>query len=54
MTVGSNPMSALAMTPRERRDELCSLLAAGLLRLRLRSDPVSCGPTREKDATHRA
>ncbi len=33
---GSNPLSPSLMTTRERLDELCRLLALGLVRLRLR------------------
>jgi len=31
-----NPLAPLAMTPTERRAELCGLLALGLVRLKLR------------------
>ncbi len=33
---GSNPLPPATMTPRERRTELCALLALGLMRLRMR------------------
>ncbi len=33
---GSNPLPPATMTPRERRAELCALLALGLIRLRMR------------------
>lgn len=32
--VGSNPMPTFKMTPKERRAELCKILAAGLIRLK--------------------
>jgi len=31
-----NPLAPLAMTPAERRTELCGLLALGLLRLKIK------------------
>ena len=34
--VGPNPLPSANMTPRERRAELCALLALGLVRLRMR------------------
>ncbi|TFL19449.1 hypothetical protein DR046_02765 [Jannaschia formosa] len=37
---GSNPLPPAAMTPQERRAELCRLLALGLIRLRMRTDAV--------------
>ena len=33
---GPNPLPPATMTPRERRAELCALLALGLIRLRMR------------------
>ena len=33
-----NPLAPLAMTPAERRTELCGLLALGLLRLQIKND----------------
>ena len=33
-----NPLSPELMTPAERRSELCRLLAAGLVRLRMREN----------------
>ncbi len=33
---GPNPLPPATMTPRERRAELCTLLATGLIRLRMR------------------
>ncbi len=33
---GPNPLPPANMTPRERRAELCNLLALGLIRLRMR------------------
>lgn len=35
-----NPVPAVTLTPAERRAELCSLLAAGLLRLRQRDSDL--------------
>ncbi len=35
--VGANPLPPANMTPRERRAELCALLALGLIRLRMRA-----------------
>jgi len=34
--LGPNPLPPATMTPRERRAELCALLALGLIRLRMR------------------
>jgi len=34
--LGPNPLPPANMTPRERSAELCRLLAAGLIRLRMR------------------
>jgi len=36
-----NPLHPDRMTPAERRDELCAILARGLLRLRARDAEVS-------------
>ena len=36
-----NPLHPDQMTPAERRDELCAILARGLLRLRARERQVS-------------
>lgn len=33
---GANPLSPFLMTAAERRAELCAILAAGLMRLRVR------------------
>ena len=43
-----NPLHPDRMTPAERRDELCSILARGLLRLRVRERE----PEREVSASH--
>ncbi len=37
MTRGSNPLPAGRMTASERRQELCTLLALGVVRLRVRN-----------------
>lgn len=34
---GPNPLSAHLMSPRERREELCKILAFGLIRLKQRN-----------------
>ena len=49
-----NAIPPASMTPAERRTELCAMLAAGLLRLRLRhSDlPETQGAKREGSTTH--
>ena len=56
MTYGSNPLAASALSPSERRQELCHLLALGLIRLHLRhSDKDETAPgKRECSTTHSA
>jgi len=45
--LGSNPLPPDQMTPRERRAELCALLALGLIRLRMREQAQLSAKNRE-------
>jgi hypothetical protein len=42
-----NPLTSSVMTPAERRDELCGLLALGLMRLKMKDEPEPANGTGE-------